>query len=330
MQMKRPFELLVAGEINPDLILSGDVVPAFRQVEKLVDSAVLVAGSSAVITASAGVRLGLRTAFIGVRGNDLFGDFMVGEMKRLGLDVTGVIVDPALPTGLTVILDRTADTSSREGKNTADARNFPPGDRAMLTLTGAMSALNAGDIGDDLLRQARHLHVASFFLQKALQPGLPDLFQRAHRCGLTTSLDTNWDPANLWVGMQEVLPLCDVLFLNENEAKAISGADGVEAAGWKLAESCGMVAIKQGAQGASVFRRKETSSFPAPVVNVVDTVGAGDTFNGGFLYGFLKGWSMEKSLQLGVICGSLSTRTAGGTSAQPTLDEALQHARPVG
>jgi sugar/nucleoside kinase (ribokinase family) len=63
---------------------------------------------------------------------------------------------------------------------------------------------------------------------------------------------------------------------------------------------------------------------------VADTIGAGDNFDAGFLYGHLKGWSLERSLSLAVACGSLSTRRAGGTAAQPTLEEAMQHVAPAG
>jgi sugar/nucleoside kinase (ribokinase family) len=327
--MDQTCDLLVAGEINPDLILSGDVIPAFGQVEKLVDSAVLVPGSSAVITASAAARLGLRTAFTGICGDDLFGKFMLVEMKRLGLDTSSVIVDPNLSTGLTVILNRVTGPGAQEtGK--ASGGHAGQADRAMLTLAGAMNALRAGDIRDDLLRQAHHLHAASFFLQTSLQPGLPDLFRRAHNLNLTTSLDTNWDPSERWAGLQEVLPLCDVLLLNSSEAMAVSGAPDVEQAAMELAGSCKVAVVKLGAQGAIARRGQALARSPALELKVVDTVGAGDTFNGGFLYGFLKGWSLERSLRLAVVCGSLSTRAAGGTAAQPTLDEALRHVEPAG
>ena len=302
--MTKSCDILVAGEINPDLILSGDVVPAFGQVEKLVDSAVLAVGSSSVITACGAARLGLRVAFIGVCGDDLFGRFMLEKMKEHGIDTSAVIVDPARSTGLTVILNRVTD-------------------RAMLTLAGAIAALTAADVRDDLLARTRHLHVASYFLQTALQPGLPDLFARAHALGLTTSLDTNWDPSAEWGGFEALLHGVDVFLPNENEAKAIAKAGNIESASQRLGDSCKVVAIKLGADGALARRGEEIARVPALKVDVVDTVGAGDTFNAGFLYGFLHGWPLERSLRLAAACGSLSTRAAGGTAAQPTLAEAM-------
>ena len=162
----RPYDVLVAGEINPDLILNGDVVPRFGQLEQLVNSATLSIGSSSAIFSCGTSRLGLKTAFIGVCGDDLFGHFMLEEMTRRQVDVSPVIVDKSGQTGLSVNLNR-------------------GNDRAILTLVGCMASLRADQVPDSLLAKARHVHVASYFLQTALQPGLPDLFRRARALGLT-------------------------------------------------------------------------------------------------------------------------------------------------
>lgn len=304
------FDLLIPGEINPDLILSGDVVPAFGQVEKLVESAALTVGSSSVITACGAARLGLKVGFVGVCGDDLFGRFMLEEMTQRGVDVSAVRLAPHLQTGLTVILNRGDD-------------------RAMLTHPGAIAALRAEDVTDDLLAQSRHLHVASYFLQSALRPGLPDLFRRARSLGLTTSLDTNWDPSEAWIGVIELLALTDIFLPNEKEAVAVSGARTAGQALKRLGALTGIVAMKRGAEGALACRGRETVSARALCCDdVVDTVGAGDTFDAGFLYGFLNGWSLAKSIWLAAACGSLSTRAAGGTAAQPTLEEAMHYVDP--
>ncbi|GAB4490930.1 MAG: ADP-dependent ribose-1-phosphate kinase [Anaerolineales bacterium] len=300
----KPFDLLLPGEINPDLILSGDVEPQFGQVEKRVDSAHLTVGSSSVITACGAARLGLKVAFIGVCGDDLFGRFMLDEMERRGVDTSAVLVDPHQPTGLTVILNKGHD-------------------RAMLTFPGAIAALRADQVSDDLLRRARHLHVASYFLQDALRPGLPDLFRRARALGLTTSLDTNWDPAGRWEGVLDLLPLVDVFLPNAAEACALSGETDVTRAARRLADLAGRVAVKLGAEGALGVRGEQTVRVSSIPVDVVDTVGAGDTFDASFLYGFLHGWPLEQSLRLAAVCGALSTQSAGGIAAQPTLDEAI-------
>jgi sugar/nucleoside kinase (ribokinase family) len=304
--MNREYDVLVAGEINPDLILSGDVEPAFGQVEKVVDSAVLTVGSSSVIFACGAARLGLRVAFIGKCGDDLFGRFMLEEMRKRAVDTSPVIVDPLLSTGLTVILNKGDD-------------------RAMLTFPGAIGALRADEIPDDLLRRARHLHVASYFLQDALRPGLPDLFRRARALGLTTSLDTNYDPTERWEGLDQLLPLTDVFLPNATEACALTGVPDVEEAAARLARIVRVVAVKLGAEGALGVQGEQRARVPSLSVAVVDTVGAGDNFDAGFLYGYLHGWPLERALRLGTVCGALSTRAAGGVAGQPTLDEVLTY-----
>lgn len=310
--MTRPFDVLVAGEINPDLILSGpDIEPRFGQQEVLVEQSTLTIGSSSAIFACGAARLGLQVALIGVIGSDLFGHFMLEALPEREVNVEHVIVDPGQQTGLTVILNRGVD-------------------RAILTHIGAMGALRADQVSDALLAQARHLHVGSYFMQIALQPGLPGLFRRARGLGLTTSLDTNWDPSGEWGRAAEALPETTIFFPNQNEALGISGAASLEAALDRLAAIVPLVAVKRGAAGGLVRAGEQVVSAPALPVEVVDTVGAGDSFDAGFLYAYLHGWELADCLRLAVVCGSLSTRGGGGTFAQPTLEEALRAVQQAG
>ena len=299
------FDILVAGEINPDLILTGNVTPEFGQVEKIVDDAKLTVGSSSVIFACGAARLGLKVAFVGVCGDDVFGKFMLDEMSKRGVDVRHVIIRPDGQTGLSVILNQQSD-------------------RAILTHSGLIAELQASDIADSLLAQARHLHVASYFLQTKLQPDLPALFKRAHAFRLSTSLDTNYDPSERWAGFDELLAVTDVFLPNEAEAESLTGTENVEEAATRLGSKVEALAIKLGKDGAlgmSKSQRVQVKSIP---VNVMDTVGAGDSFDAGFIYGYLNNWKLEKSLRLACVCGALSTQQAGGTNGQPTLEEALK------
>lgn len=302
------FDLLVAGEINPDLILTGDVIPAFHQTEKLVDSATLTIGSSSAIFACGAARLGLDVGFIGVCGDDVFGHFMLDEMQKRDVDVSNVIIRKDGQTGLSVILNQDAD-------------------RAILTHSGLIAALRASDISDALLRKARHLHVASYFLQTNLQPDLPKLFRRARSLGLTTSVDTNYDPSESWIGFDELLSVTNIFLPNEKEALSLSGESNVDAAADRLKSRVETLAIKLGADGALGVRDGERVRVASIPVNVIDTVGAGDSFDAGFLFGYLNNWSLEKSLQLACACGALSTQRAGGTDGQPTLDEAMKYVK---
>lgn len=300
-------DLIVVGEINPDLILSGaDLVPEFGQTEKLVEGARLTIGSSSAIMACGAARLGLRTAFVGVVGDDEFGRYMLREMAARGVDVSACLVDSTLSTGLSVILSQ-------------------PHDRAILTHLGAIAALRADQVDRGVLRRARHLHVGSYFLLDALRPDLPDLYAEAHQMGLTTSLDTNWDPSGTWDGgLDKLLPHCDVFMPNQAEARLIGRRDDLSNALEVLAAEVPTLAVKLGSMGGLGRSQDLTVRAPALQVEVVDTTGAGDSFDAGFLYGYLHRWPLIRSLRLACACGSLSVRAAGGTEGQPTLTEALE------
>lgn len=298
------FDVLVVGEINPDLIVSGVSTPEFGQVEQKVDNAVLTVGSSSVIFASGAAKLGLKVRFLGVCGNDIFGRFMLEAMQDRGIDIGAVRVDAVSHTGISVILNR-------------------PHDRAILTYSGCMDSLRAEQVTDSILSTTRHLHVSSYFLQTGLQPGLPDLFRKACNQGISTSLDTNWDPLLEWQGVREVLPWTTIFFPNSAEVCAISGCPDPKEAALYLGKQAGIIAVKLGESGGLAVCGESIAKVPAIPVIPVDTVGAGDSFDAGFIYGFLQGWELDRCLQLGIVCGSLSTRAAGGTDGQPSIDEAL-------
>jgi sugar/nucleoside kinase (ribokinase family) len=297
-------DLLVLGDANPDLVLTGDVEPVFGQAERLVEGARLVLGGSGAITACAAVRLGLRTGFVGVVGGDVFGRFVLDALEERGIDTGGCLVDPNRPTGLSVILSRGED-------------------RAILTSAGTIADLRGELVDPDLLGSCRHVHVSSYFLQRRLRPDLPELFDRAHRAGASTSVDPNWDPQERWDGVLELLGRTDLFFPNSAEARAITGIDDVDVAAEALTEHGAVAVIKFGQGGGLAMWADEVARSEAIPSRVVDTTGAGDTFDAGFIAGRLQGWSLQRCLALAVACGSLSTRAVGGTGAQPTLEEAL-------
>ncbi len=238
-------DVLVVGEINPDIVISDpDPVPMFGEVERTVGSIVMTVGSSSAIFACGAARLGLRVAFCGTVGDDPFGRFALDEMARRGVDVSACTVDPARPTGATVIL-----TSGR--------------DRAMLTAMGTIGALDVGTIPAALIDRARHLHSGAFFLQETSRERLPGFFASARARGLTTSFDPNWDPSGRWDGgVVDMLRSADVFLPNEAEARRIAGLDDVDAAARALAiagsdgrsDGGPIVAVKLGAAGALACR----------------------------------------------------------------------------
>ncbi len=305
--MNPEFDLLVVGEINPDLILrGGDLTPDFGQAEKLVDDAALTVGSSSVMVACGAARLGLRTAFTGVVGDDVFGHFMLGAMQARGIDTSSCTVDASVPTGFSVILSN-------------------PADRAILTYPGSIAKLGLKDVDINMLARARHLHVGGYFLLESLRPDLPALFGLAKARGLSTSLDTNWDPSGRWEGgLAALWPICDVFLPNEQELLKIAGQEKLGDALDALGAQIPTIAVKAGVKGGVARQGGETVTAPPLKVDVVDTTGAGDSFNAGFLYGYLQSWTLAQSLHLACACGSLSARGAGGTARQPTLEEAEQ------
>jgi sugar/nucleoside kinase (ribokinase family) len=297
------WDVVVLADLNPDLLLSGPgVVPAFGQVERLIDDARLALGGSGSIFATGASRLGLRTAVVGLVGDDPFGLFVLERLAAAGVNSEGVVVDAATSTGLTVVLNRGAD-------------------RAILTHLGAIGRMTAQLVDRSLLAGARHVHVASYFLQRGLQTGLPGLLREARAGGATTSLDTNWDPDERWSdGIGEVLEEVDVLLPNEAEACALGRAATLEEAVASLAGCVPDVVVKRGALGGYASTAGRLHSASTPTVDVVDTTGAGDSFDAGYIFGLLRGLSPEDRLRAACVCGALSTRGVGGTAAQP--DEA--------
>ncbi|MCL4301150.1 MAG: sugar kinase [Anaerolineae bacterium] len=298
-------DVVVVGELNADLILTGEVTPQFGQAEKLVDDATLTLGSSSAIFACGVARLGLRVAFIGKIGNDEFGRFVKSYLENRGVDTSGVVVDEQIKTGLSVILSR-------------------GNDRAILTYAGSIAALRYEEINQALLARARHLHLGSYFLLNALRPDIPRLFDQAHAHGLSVSLDTNYDPTEMWdSGLAETLIRTDIFLPNAAELRAVTRSADIETALEAIIKQTPLVAVKLGPTGAVARRGTETIRADSLPVAVVDTTGAGDSFDAGFIYGYLANWELLRALRLGCICGALSTRAAGGTAAQPTLAEAI-------
>ena len=300
-------DLLVLGDANPDLVLhGGDVTPAFGQTERVVDTGTLTVGGSGAIMACAAAKLGLRVGFTGVVGDDPFGRFMRDELEARGVDVRGVTVDEHRPTGITVVLSRGED-------------------RAIVTALGTVGDLRRELVDPALLSSARHVHVSSYFLQRALRADLPSLFAEVHAAGTSTSIDPNWDPDERWDGdVLDLLTVTDLFLPNSAEARSITGIDDIDVAAESLAGRGGIVAIKFGDGGGMVVRGEVATRVPGIQVAVTDTTGAGDTFDAGFIAGHLAGWPLERCLALANVCGGLSTQAAGGVAAQPTMEEALE------
>ena len=299
----KPFDILVFADACVDLILrDDDVQPQFGQVEKLVADYELVMGGSCCIFAAQAAKMGLRVAILGRVGDDAPGQLIIDELAAAGVDTRYMTVHPRLRTGITVHLV--------QGR-----------DRAMLTHLGALNDLTRADIDDQLLSSARHLHYGSLYLQSGLLPDWVEILRRAKQLGLTTSLDTNWDPDEVWdFDLASGLRYVDVLLPNEQEALHLSGRSDFAAAVDCLRAQVMVLVIKRDLQGAMAWQgEREITQTVEPAEAGGDGIGAGDSFDAGFLAGWLSGLPLEVCLAIGCLCGRGAASAIGGTRGQPLL-----------
>jgi sugar/nucleoside kinase (ribokinase family) len=295
---------LVAGELNLDLILRNYLsFPALGQ-ETLVEDVTLTLGSSSAICAAGLAKLGNFVAFTGKLGVDSWGDLCVESLTRLGVDASRVMRDAGVKTGLTVSI-----TSPR--------------DRAMVTYLGAMATMRAAEINAGGLDGFDHLHVSSVFLQRALRPELPQLLALAHARGLTTSLDPGFDPEEQWGrDVIEMLAEVDVFLPNEVELRGLTGLSDPEQGLRALENGRTLMVAKLGGDGCAALKGGKLVRVAAYPVQTVDTTGAGDSFNAGFLHAWRRKATFEDALRFGAACGAISTQGTGGTTTQATEEQA--------
>ena len=296
--MEKLYDVLVVGELNVDLIL--DEIEKFPEVGKevLAKKMTLTLGSSSAIFASNISSLGARVAFLGKIGNDKFGEVVIESLQKNRVDISMIKIDGSMGTGATVILNVNED-------------------RANTTYPGAMDHLTINDITEDDLKKARHLHFSSYFLQPGMWGSLGDLFRKAKQLGLTTSFDMQWDPAETWkLDIADVLPFVDVFLPNETELTLLTGKESLNDAIEVVKEYINILVIKRGNKGSQVFHQGRLIDLP-PFLNknVVDAIGAGDSFNAGFIYKFVNGSDSSECQKFGNLTGAVSTTAAGGTSA---------------
>ena len=291
------FDVTIAGELNLDLILYGlpEQLPPER--ELLADRMMLTLGSSSAIVAHNLAALGSRVGFQSRIGDDPLGQIALDRLAQGGVDVSRVRRASGSTTGLTVILHHAAW-------------------RNILTYSGTIAELSWQDLDLDYLADSRHFHFSSYYLQRALRPRVGELLQRMKAAGLTTSLDTNDDPDDQWQGgLHEILRHVDVFLPNEREACKAAGTEDLQEAIRYLSALVPLVVVKLGREGALAQRGSERFVSPSQKVDAVDTVGAGDSFDAGFLHQYVRGADLPTCLASGNLAGALSTTRPGGTEA---------------
>jgi sugar/nucleoside kinase (ribokinase family) len=292
------FDVTIAGELNLDLILYGLPEQLEPERELLADRMMLTLGSSSAIVAHNLSALGSRVGFQSRIGDDSLGRISLEQLQESGVDVSNVrVVRSAITTGLTVILHH------EQWRN-------------ILTYVGTIAELTWDDLDLQYLADSRHFHFSSYYLQKSLRPRAAELFRYLKLKGLTISLDTNDDPEDRWEGgLHELLPHVDVFLPNEREACKAAGTEKLEDAIDRLSEMVPLLVVKLGRKGALARKGSERFTAEAREIVPVDSVGAGDSFDAGFLHEYVRGSDLAKCLASGNRAGALSTTRSGGTEA---------------
>jgi sugar/nucleoside kinase (ribokinase family) len=307
-RLERP-QILVIGELNVDIVATGLRSLPELGAEILVDDCELTLGSASAIFAVGMAKLGHKVTFVSQVGRDSFGDFCITALKHLGVATKNVVRKANEKTGVTIALS---------GKR----------DRALVTYPGAVASLTADRISDALLKRHDHLHLTSYYLQQGLQPSFGKIMQQAKTFGLTTSFDPNSDPSDRWNSkINSVLSHTDVLFVNEREAIKLTGTRTAKAALRVLGDKVKCAVVKRGPNGAVATQNKELFSDPGFRVKAIDTTGAGDSFDAGFLSAYLRQAPLTECLRVGNACGALSAISIGGTAGQPTQPALLEFLR---
>lgn len=296
--MNKKYDVIVVGELNVDLIMNKiDGHPEVGK-EKIADMMTLTLGSSSAIFAKNLSTLGAKVAFIGKLGNDIFGDLCIENLESGKVDTSMIIREETLATGATIVLNYDQD-------------------RAMITHPGAMNHLKFSDISKEMLEQAQHLHFSTCFMQPGIKPNLSDLFELAKSLRLTTSFDAQWDPSEKWdLNLASILPHVDVFLPNKTEALLLTGQSDLNDALEILSKFGNQIIIKLGDEG-SLSKSGEQAIKVDPFLNnnVVDAIGAGDSFNAGFIFKYIQGCDTKTCQFFGNLCGAINTTRSGGTTA---------------
>ena len=307
-RLQRP-KILVIGELNVDIVATGlRSVPEMGS-EILAENCELTLGSASAIFAAGMAKLGHEVTFFSHVGQDYFGDFCLRTLKELGVSTRHVTRKADEKTGVTIALS---------GKR----------DRALVTYAGAVATFKADSIDETAMSRHHHLHLTSYYLQTALRPSFARLFQQAKAVGLTTSFDPNSDPGDKWDRkIDAVLNYTDVLFVNEREAMKLTRSNTLDDALKTLGAKVSCAVVKRGARGASAIQNEKRFKDSGFKISAIDTTGAGDSFDAGFISAYLRKAPLAECLRIGNACGALSAMSVGGTTGQPTQPELQEFIR---
>ncbi|MBS7656499.1 carbohydrate kinase family protein [Candidatus Bathyarchaeota archaeon] len=291
---------LVIGDLNVDIIVSGAPQLPVLGHEIPCEDIQTVMGGAASIFACRLAQLGGNVDIFGKLGNDVNGSIVLKNFRSSGVGVDKVKVLVGFKTGITISLTY-------------------PKNRALITYVAGIDNLTKFDVDPEIFLGYNHLHVSSIYILRKMLSSFSWLFSEAKKLGLTTSLDTNDDPLNKYEYIDEILRHVDIFLPNDKEAKAITGKNSVRAALEKLNEKVPVVVIKQGRKGAIGNDGKRTFKVKPLHIKPVDTTGAGDSFDAGFIYYYLhKNQDFKASLEFANALGALSCLYVGGAEERIT------------
>lgn len=295
------FDVLVPGGANVDIVVPGcRAIPPPGREERVGPISIHVGGGGA-ISAVGLAQLGLKPALWGIVGDDALGRFVEEELVE---------------SGVAAFLER----NGAESTGVSLAFN-PETDRSFITWDGSCTDFQLDLLPPKLVEASSHVHFTGY-RGRPNHDALAAAIEAARSSGCTVSLDTGWDDSGEWYeGFFELAEAVDILFCNGPEAQQFTRSHDVEEALSRLSHLPATCVVKLGAEGSVALREGRICRCPAFSVKVVDTTGAGDSFNAGFLYGFLRGLELEDCLVLGNACGAISVTKAGGATASPDRDE---------
>lgn len=302
----KKWDVYVYGDINIDLVIPGvNKFPLPGQEDVVETINTYVGGGAAIFTLGIG-KLGLHPVFQGTIGDDCYGKFILEEFKHKNVDDALLEISNINKTGISISFTNEKD-------------------RSFLTYRGTNDEIDLSKIDLHKVKEARHIHLTSYMGRKNHTQYLELLKKIKVEGTITVSFDVGWDDSGEWYeGIYELYPYIDILFMNETEALHYSRKQAVLEAIWDFGKTCPLVVAKLGKKGSIAMQNGQVYEARPYKVQAIDTTGAGDSFNAGFVYGYLKGKSIEEALKCGNGCGALSVTALGGNTGFPNEGELVQ------
>lgn len=302
-------EIVCIGILVADFIASVVKKLPERGKLELVDNTSLFTGGCATNTAIALAKLGIDVEAMGMVGDDIFGEYIIRELRDNKVGIKGVKKNKNKETSTTIVM--------------VD----PDGERRFIHNTGANGELRLSDIDWDIIKKTRIIHVAGSFLLPAFDgEECAQFLKESKKLGITTTLDTAWDSQGKWMDLlEDSLPYIDYFLPSYEEAIMLSGKkDEEEICNYFLNNGVGTVGLKMGSKGCLIKNKENKIYCPPLKVKAIDTTGAGDSWVAGFLTGLYKGWSIEKIGRFANSVGASCVQSTGASTGIKSYEETLE------